>query len=114
MHPATAKKCGVEEGQMVWIETPKGRVVQRLSLDDYLDPRVVVVSFGWWFPEAGNMFGWDKSNINILTTSDPPYDPAIGTTDLRGIPCRVLPMAQGSRQQSAGAAKVAEPVVVTK
>ena len=101
MHPATARKLGLEEGQMVWIETPKGRVMQRLSLDDYLDPRVVVASFGWWFPEhPEGMFAWDKSNINILTRSEPPYDPAIGTTDLRGIPCRLAPVIAGSRQEA--------------
>ena len=56
--------------------------MQRLFLDDYLDPRVVVTSFGWWFPErSGDKFVWDKSNINILTRSEAPYDAAIGTTD---------------------------------
>ncbi len=44
----------------------------------------------WWFPEEKTgVFGWDKSNINVLTRSEPPYDPGIGTSDLRGIPCRV-------------------------
>jgi anaerobic selenocysteine-containing dehydrogenase len=90
MHPETAGKLGLKEGEMVHIETGKGRIVQRLALDDALDPRIVVTSFGWWFPEErGTVFGWDKSNINVLTRSEPPYDPGIGTSDLRGIPCRV-------------------------
>ncbi len=92
MHPGTAGSLGLAEGAWVYIETGKGRITQRLAFNPDLDPRCVVVSFGWWFPEekaAASMFAWDKSNINILTRSEPPYDPGIGTSDLRGIPCKV-------------------------
>jgi len=90
MHPETARNLGLKEGEWAYIETPKGKVKQRLAFNPDLDPRIVVVSFGWWFPEDRlKLFGWDKSNINILTRSEPPYDPGIGTVDLRGIPCRV-------------------------
>ena len=90
MHPETARRMGLKEGEMIYIETNKGRIVQRLALDDSLDPRIVVTSFGWWFPEdKTGVYGWDKSNINVLTRSEPPYDPGIGTVDLRGIPCKV-------------------------
>ena len=91
MHPDTAKDLGLKEGNWIYIETVKGRVKQRLAYDPDLDPRIVVTSFGWWFPEEKTgVFGWDKSNINVLTRSEPPYDPGIGTSDLRGIPCRVV------------------------
>jgi anaerobic selenocysteine-containing dehydrogenase len=90
VHPETARSLGLKEGEWAYIETPKGKVKQRLAFNPDLDPRIVVVSFGWWFPEDRlKLFGWDKSNINILTRSEPPYDPGIGTVDLRGIPCRV-------------------------
>ena len=90
MHPETARNLELKEGEWANIETPKGKVKQRLAFNPDLDPRIVVVSFGWWFPEDRlKLFGWDKSNINILTRSEPPYDPGIGTVDLRGIPCRV-------------------------
>jgi anaerobic selenocysteine-containing dehydrogenase len=93
MHPETATKMGLNEGQLVSIETNKGKIVQRLALDDELDPRIVVTSFGWWFPEErSGVYGWDRSNINVLTRSEPPYDPGIGTVDLRGIPCKVYAM----------------------
>ena len=49
-----------------------------------------MASFGWWFPEQPkSLYGWNKSNLNILTRSEPPYDPTNGGIDLRGIPCRV-------------------------
>ena len=90
MHPDTGKRMRLKEGGWIYIETSKGRVKQRLAFDPDLDPRVIVASFGWWFPEEKEgLFGWDKSNINVLTRSEPPYDPGIGTSDLRGFPCRV-------------------------
>ena len=79
-----------QEGDWVYIETNKGRIGQRLAFNPDLDPRIVMASFGWWFPEEpSSLHGWNKSNINILTRSEPPYDPTNGAVDLRGIPCRV-------------------------
>ena len=89
-HPDTAKKLGLQEGAWVTIETPEGKIKQRLSLNRSLDPRVVVAAFGWWFPEKSETdYGWSDSNINILTPSGPNYDPSTGGVTLRGIPCRV-------------------------
>ncbi len=34
------------------------------------------------------MFGWDKSNFNILFDNEP-AEQVSGTLELRGIPCRV-------------------------
>jgi anaerobic selenocysteine-containing dehydrogenase len=92
LHSQTAQEFRLRDGDMIRIETNKGKIVQRLVCNDDLDPRIVVVSFGWWFPEQpASLFGWNTSNVNMLTRSEPPYDPGIGTSDLRGIPCRVLP-----------------------
>jgi thiosulfate reductase / polysulfide reductase chain A len=57
-----------------------------------LHAQVVVAAYGWWFPERKDLAlsGWKELNINILTDNNPPYDPAIGTTNLRAIPCRVF------------------------
>jgi anaerobic selenocysteine-containing dehydrogenase len=91
MNPATAEKSGLKEGDMVYIETKKGRMLQRLFFNPDLAPRVIFADFGWWFPEEGesNLYGWRKSNINVLTESGPPYEIAMGTKQLRGIPCRI-------------------------
>ena len=92
LHPETAKRLGLEEGQWVFIETSQGRIKQRLSLNRSLDPRVVVAAFGWWFPERDEPgYGWNESNINVLVPSGPNYDPSTGGVTLRGIPCRVCP-----------------------
>jgi anaerobic selenocysteine-containing dehydrogenase len=91
LNPITAEKAGLKDGDMVYIETKRGRIKQRLCLNPDLDPRVVVVAFGWWFPEEGpsDLYGWRKSNINVLVENRPPYDPTTGSAQLRGIPCRV-------------------------
>jgi anaerobic selenocysteine-containing dehydrogenase len=93
IHPETAKKHGIEEGQWVYIETPRGRVRQRAKLNTGIDPRVIVAEHGWWFPEVkGAGHGWDVSNINMLTNNDPAHnDPAVGATNLRVLLCAISP-----------------------
>jgi len=90
IHPETARGLGIEDGNQVYIETKRGRVKQRAVLTEGIDPRVVGVSYAWWFPEQGveSLYGWQESNINILTASEP-YNPEIGSTNLRGILCQV-------------------------
>ena len=91
IHPETGRELGIEDGDQVYIETNRGRIKQRAMLTDGIDPRVIGVSYAWWFPERGveSLHGWQESNINILTASEPPYNPEIGSTNLRGILCRV-------------------------
>ena len=89
MNPDTAKELGLEQGEWVNIETRNGRIKQKLDLDKDLDPKVVYASFGWWFPEeSSNLFEWDRSNVNILFDTKW-EEPATGTVEVRGIPCRV-------------------------
>ncbi len=89
IHPDTARAAGIAEGDMVFIETRKGRIVQKARLNPHLDPRVVMPAFGWWFPEKpATGYDWRKSNINILIDYGP-EELATGATHLRGIPCRV-------------------------
>jgi len=89
MHPDTAAALGLEEGEWVEIETAKGKIQQKLDLDKDLDPKVVYASFGWWFPdESDNLYEWDKANVNILFDTRL-EEPATGTVEVRGIPCRV-------------------------
>jgi len=90
IHPETAAKHGIAGGDWMWIETRRGRIRQRAKLTDGIDPRVVNVEHGWWFPdEPGPEYGIWKSNANVLTDNGPPYDPQMGTYQLRGLLCRV-------------------------
>jgi anaerobic selenocysteine-containing dehydrogenase len=91
LHPDTAKKFGLEEGKWICIETKMGSVKQRLSLNKKIDPHVVIAALGWWFPERGpnSQYGWRDSNVNVLSSCGPDFDPSTGGVALRGIPCRV-------------------------
>ncbi len=91
IHPETASQYEIEEGSWVSIETRKGSIRQKARLAPEIHPQVIIVSYGWWFPERKDLelSGWKESNLNILTDNDPPYEPAIGSTPLRGIPCRI-------------------------
>jgi anaerobic selenocysteine-containing dehydrogenase len=91
IHPDTATHLGIDEGNWVSIETKQGTIRQKAKLNTEIDPRMIVLSFGWWFPERNDLelSGWKESNLNILTNSDPPYEPGIGSTSLRAVPCRI-------------------------
>jgi anaerobic selenocysteine-containing dehydrogenase len=93
IHPETAKRHGIEDGAWAYIESPRGRIRQRVKLNEGIDPRVVVAEHGWWYPEAEDPgHGWDVSNVNVLTDNDPAgFDPALGSTNLRVSLCAISP-----------------------
>jgi thiosulfate reductase / polysulfide reductase chain A len=93
IHPDTAAPLGIKNGDWIWIETLRGKIQQRAKVTTDVDPKVIHVEHGWWFPEEeGPEHGIWKSNANMLTRNGPPYDPAMGTYHLRGLLCRVAPV----------------------
>ncbi|MFH1125377.1 MAG: molybdopterin dinucleotide binding domain-containing protein, partial [Pseudomonadota bacterium] len=93
IHPDTAESIQIEEGDWVWIETPKvkgERVKLKAKLTTKLDPRVVHAAHGWWFPEKpGPEHGCFDSNINVVMSGDPPRDTICASVPTRGTLCRV-------------------------
>ena len=91
IHPQVAEKHGIREGDWVFIESPRGIIKQRAKLYPGIDPRVVCIQHGWWFPEKKDPgHGWDQSNSNILTDNDPEgYDVSFGATNLRVLMCNI-------------------------
>ena len=93
IHPETAKKEGIREGEWVIIESPRGKVRQRAKMFEGMDPRIISVEHAWWFPENKDPgHGWNESNVNILT--DNAYeacDPAMGATHVRTLLCKIYP-----------------------
>jgi len=102
IHPDTAKKEGIKEGDWVIIESPRGKVRQRAKYFAGMDPRVVSAEHAWWFPERQDPgHGWDESNINILTNNDyDNCDPAMGATHVRCLLCRIYPEGREAEGRS--------------
>ncbi|MBW2118661.1 MAG: molybdopterin-dependent oxidoreductase [Deltaproteobacteria bacterium] len=90
IHPETAGKNGIHEGDAVIIETKYGKINQVAYITDIIDPRVVSASHGWWFPEgkAESQYEWKKSNFNMLTSTDK-LGKQFGTPNLKGLACRI-------------------------
>ena len=87
IHPSTAKTLGIEDGDWVWIESPRGRIKQKAQLTEGIHSTVVHAQHGWWFPEKGPPeYGFKESNVNILT-GGMPCDPHTGSESFRSFLC---------------------------
>lgn len=95
IHPETASQLGIKNGDWVWIETPRGKIKQVAELFEGMDKDLVTVQASWYYPELpGPDHGLWESNANVLTSNDPPFDPAIGATALRSLLCRICKCAK--------------------
>lgn len=95
IHPQNAKQLGVREGDWVTVRTRghDGRCRLKAKLSDTTAPDTVVTGMGWWRPDGeGPEFGALDVNINAALSYAGPYDPASGSADTRGIPCRIEPL----------------------
>jgi anaerobic selenocysteine-containing dehydrogenase len=91
IHPETAGKLSINDGDWVYVENKRGRIKQKANVSADVDPRVVVADYAWWFPERGaaELFAWAESNYNVLTNDKPPFNREMGSFNIRGIACRV-------------------------
>lgn len=96
INPELAENLHIEHGDWCWIETRRGRIKMRANVEPVVDPRVVFVPRGWWFPERNgsedlnNPFGCLESNTNVLTSVDDwDCDPMGGSWANRGLMCKV-------------------------
>lgn len=90
IHPETAARYGILEGDEVIIRTRTGEIRQYAHLTDKIHPRVIYCAFGWWFPEAGpkTQYDWERSNFNILTSAEK-LGREFGTPNVKGINCNI-------------------------
>jgi anaerobic selenocysteine-containing dehydrogenase len=96
MHPDTARALGLDDGAWVRLEVARGKGAcrLRLKLTDATPAGVVNTGMGWWLPSApAPERGSLDVNINAALPYDGPWDPVSGSSDVRGLPCRVEPLA---------------------
>lgn len=90
IHPDAAQERGIADGDLLWIETPKGRCKHKARVTDKIHPQVVNGCFGWWFPEQGAPeHGCLEANVNVLMAYEPPHDPIAGINSVQGVVCDV-------------------------
>jgi len=93
IHPITADRHGITNGDWVLVSSPRGKINMKAVLTEDIRREVINVDHGWWFPEMnGPDFGVWESNANLLTSNAPPYDPAFGSYQLRGLLCKIEKM----------------------
>ncbi|MEE9612254.1 MAG: molybdopterin-dependent oxidoreductase, partial [Desulfatiglandales bacterium] len=90
IHPETAAKYGIRDGDELVIETRMGKITQVAHVTDSIHPGVINAAYGWWFPEAKaeSQYDWKTSNFNILTSTEK-LSKQFGTPNLKGIGCRI-------------------------
>ena len=94
IHPDTAQRLGINDGDWVYIETRRGRIKQRAHISRDIRPDVVNAEASWWFPEKSgalpSLSGAMESNTNLLTLDDPEMcDPITGAWCNRALLCKV-------------------------
>jgi anaerobic selenocysteine-containing dehydrogenase len=81
IHPETAKQLGIQEGDEVIVETPRGGMEARAYLTEGIHPRVVQLPSHWA----------NQCNVNVLMDNER-CAPYIGSAQLRCQLCRVNPV----------------------
>ena len=52
IHPETAAKYGIKDGDWVLIEGTMGKAKRKAKITPLTHPEIVVCQHGWWIPEA--------------------------------------------------------------
>jgi anaerobic selenocysteine-containing dehydrogenase len=87
IHPDTAATASITDGSWMLVSSPRGSIRVRARVTPNIMPGVVAVEHGAWDPNDPS--DYTSSNVNVLTSSAPPYDPAFGSSPLRGLLCNV-------------------------
>jgi len=93
IHPETARKHGIANGEMVYIETTLGRVRQKARVIEGIRPDVIHAEAYWYFPEQPEeepyLFGvWD-TNINAIISDEYEDLDYAGDHPFRGMLCKI-------------------------
>ncbi len=99
INPQKAAELSIEDGDWIWIETPRGRAKQKCQYFKGIAAGVVHAQHGWWFPELPGgkpcLHGVWESNINLVTEDNPEHCNKIsGGWPLRALLCKVYKVKQ--------------------
>lgn len=98
MHPKTAEKYGIKQGDWVWVENERGRFRQRANVRPTINESTVHAEHAWWFPEQTPeepyLFGTFDSNVNNLTRAFETGEAGIGSS-IKSMLCKIYPYKEG-------------------
>jgi len=111
IHPETARRYGITDGEWVAIETPHARVRAKADVTTAIAVGVACAFHGWWeaCEELGlpatdpfDAKGGTSANVNLLVRNDD-VDPIGGSSAHRSTLCRVVPLTTVDDRASAPA-----------
>lgn len=94
IHPETAANLKVGDGDWVNVETDTGRVRLKAKYSDFLHPKVVCASYGWWQActplglPAYDALSPEGANVNLIIANKH-IDPISASVPHRSRMCRV-------------------------
>ncbi len=75
IHPETARKLRINDGDRVWVESRRGRVEVRARIYTGAHPEVVHLPLGYGHTAGSN---WARRGVNPLNLIEEQYDPVTG------------------------------------
>lgn len=101
IHPETAKQYGIEDGDWMWIESPRGRIRQKCRAFPGIMKGVLMATANCFYPEEppDTYHGVFISNPNVLTSNDH-LDPMYGSPDLTCLLCKIYPCTEEDLQEN--------------
>lgn len=108
IHPEAAQQIGISDGDWVWIETPRGRIMQKCSFFEGINPGVVHGQMWFWYPEFPGEEPWLHgawiSNLNVLTDDEPDLCNEItGSWPARQLMCKIYKVKTFGKEGSRAA-----------
>ena len=100
LHPETAEKFDIKDGDWVLIEGTLGKAKRRAKISPLVHPKTVLCQHGWWIPEAdgagnGNPYKvWDL-NVNQLIPMGHNSKSGFGGAFTKTMLCRISKVKKG-------------------
>ena len=95
VHPETAEKLGVTDGEWVWVENPLGRAKRTIKITPIVDPRVVSCDHGWWLPERDPENLYDVFDVNINNLVPMKCGKSGFGANYKNTICKMYPVGEG-------------------
>lgn len=99
IHPATARELGIQNGEWVYIENKRGRIMRKVLVTPVVHPKMVMVPHGWWLPEEDgrepNLYGVWRYNVNQLVPLGCQGRSGFGGGAFKTVLCRVVKIPKG-------------------